>query len=230
MKKVVILQSNYVPWKGYFDLIAAADEFIVYDDVQFTKNDWRNRNLIKTPGGLQWLSVPVGQNISRRIRDVLIHDSGWQSKHWKTLHSNYVRARYFDEISEWLEPIYVSSSYDNLSLLNRTLIDAICGYLGISTTITNSWDYSLDGDKSGRLVSLCQQANANVYISGPAAKSYLDERLFREAGINVEWYDYSNYPSYPQLWGELVHGVSILDLLFNCGKKSEVYMNFGRQI
>lgn len=98
VKKIAILQSNYVPWKGYFDLIAAVDEFILYDDMQFTKNDWRNRNQIKTPQGVQWLTVPVGKDIHRRIRDVQLVD-GWQIKHWKTLESNYRRAAHFDAIA-----------------------------------------------------------------------------------------------------------------------------------
>jgi len=224
MKKIAILQSNYIPWKGYFDMIATVDEFILYDDMQFTKNDWRNRNLIKTPGGPQWLSIPVGQNINRCIRDVSIPANGWQEKHWKTLRANYARARYFDEVSSWLKPMYLDEPYRNLSVLNRSLIEAICGYLEVSTLISNSWDYDFGEGKSERLVRLCQQAGAEVYLSGPAARSYLEERFFEEAGIRVEWFDYSDYPVYPQLWGEFIHGVSILDLLFNCGKTSFQYM------
>ena len=109
VKKVAILQSNYIPWKGYFDLIAAVDEFILYDDVQFTKNDWRNRNKIKTPQGAQWLSIPVGQNISRRIRDVELPDTKWQLRHWKTIQSNYGRALYFEEVAAILSPTQRSS-------------------------------------------------------------------------------------------------------------------------
>ena len=174
MKKIAILQSNYIPWKGYFDIIAAVDEFILYDEMQFTKNDWRNRNQIKTPTGLLWLSVPVGKNISRRICDVEISDSRWQEKHWKSLQLNYSQASYFKEVSEWLEPIYRSGQHRYLSALNRTLIEAICDHLNISTTISNSWDYSLCEGKSERLVNLCQQAGADAYLSGPSAKNYID--------------------------------------------------------
>lgn len=226
MKKVAILQSNYIPWKGYFDIIAAVDEFILYDDVQFTKNDWRNRNQIKTPSGLQWLSVPVGQDISRRIRDVQISDYGWQTKHWKTLCANYARANSFDEVAGWLEPIYLVERHSNLSRMNRRLIEAVCTYLDISTVVKNSWDYELGEGQSERLVSLCLQAGASTYITGPAARFYLDERLFADAGIAVKWFDYSGYPRYPQLWGKFEHGVSILDLLFNSGKASSNYMKF----
>lgn len=227
MKKVAILQSNYIPWKGYFDLIGSVDEFVLYDDMQFTKNDWRNRNQIKTPSGLQWLSVPVGQDISRRIRDVQISDHSWQAKHWKTMLANYARAKKFDEVAEWLEPIYLGEQHSNLSQLNRRLIEAVCAYLDISTVIKNSWDYALGEGKTERLVNLCRQAGASVYLSGPAAKSYLDERLFADAGIQVDWFEYGGYTTYPQLWGDFVHGVSILDLLFNCGKAAPRHMKFG---
>ncbi|WP_346308588.1 WbqC family protein [Limnohabitans sp.] len=227
MKKIAIVQSNYIPWKGYFDLIAAVDEFILYDDVQFTKNDWRNRNQIKTPNGLHWLSIPVGQNIRRLIRNVDISDHEWQAKHWKTLFANYSRAKAFEDIAKWLEPIYMIEQHSNLSALNRRLIEQICSYLEISTIIKNSWDYELGEGKTERLVNLCRQAGANIYISGPAAKSYLDESLFSDAGVQVAWFDYSGYSAYPQLWGDFIHGVSILDLLFNCGKDSKNHMQFG---
>lgn len=220
MKKVAILQSNYIPWKGYFDLIAAVDEFILYDDVQFTKNDWRNRNRIKTPKGIEWISVPVGQNINRRICDVTLPNRGWQGKHWKTLQANYRRAPFFAEVAEVIEPLYKSHSYGGLSELNGVFIEAICRYLNISTKISHSWDYSLTEGRVERLVDICIKAGATHYISGPAAKNYLDESAFSSHGISVLWFDYSNYPEYPQLWGAFEHGVSILDLLFNCGRNS----------
>lgn len=226
MKKVAILQSNYIPWKGYFDLIAAVDEFILYDDMQFTKNDWRNRNLIKTPSGPQWLTVPVGQDIRRRIRDVAIPNSLWQRKHWAALQLNYGRTAHFKEIAAWLEPVYLGQTHVNLSALNRQLIVAICGYLGINTTIRNSWEFDLVEGRTERLVAICQQAGATEYLSGPAARAYMDEDMMRRAGIALSWFDYGGYPAYPQAWGEFNHNVSILDLLFNCGKDAVRYMRF----
>ncbi len=224
-KRIAILQSNYIPWKGYFDMIAAVDEFILYDDMQFTKNDWRNRNLIKTPQGVQWITVPVGQDIRRRICDVEL-TSVWQSKHWKTLHSNYRRAPFFDEVARWLEPLYMAETHTGLSQMNRKFMEAICQYVGIETRITNCWDYELLGDtaRTARLVDLCQQAGATHYLSGPAAKNYIEAQLFDDARIVLQWFDYACFPEYPQLWGEFVHGVSILDLLFNCGKSAHRYM------
>lgn len=226
MKKVAILQSNYIPWKGYFDMIAAVDEFILYDDMQFTKNDWRNRNKIKTPNGLEWLSVPVGQDIRRRIRDVVISDSHWQEKHFRTLAANYRRAPYFDEVASLLEPLYIKQKHQNLSALNRQLIETICTYLGITTKISNSWDYHLIAGKTERLADLCAQAGGAEYISGPSAKDYIQASFFSERNIKLSWFDYHGYPEYPQLWGEFVHGVCILDLLFNCGKGAPSYMRY----
>lgn len=204
-------------------MIASVDEFILYDDMQFTKNDWRNRNQIKTPQGVQWLSVPVGQNISRRIRDVLIDDR-WQAKHWRTLESNYGRAKYFEEISLWLKPIYIDESFSHLSQMNRRFIEAICNYLHIKTVISNSWDYKLGEGKTERLVDLCIQANATEYLSGPSAKNYIVEQNFSDKNIKLTWFDYANYPQYQQLWGEFTHGVTILDLLFNSGAASPKFM------
>lgn len=225
-KTVAILQSNYIPWKGYFDMIAAVDEFILYDDMQFTKNDWRNRNLIKTPSGLQWLSVPVGQDINRRIRDVQIPDNGWQHKHWKTLYTNYARAKYFHAVAEWLEPIYLEEKNLNLSKLNRRLIEAVCAYLEIKTVLTNSWDYRLAEGKTERLADLCEQAGGTEYISGPAARDYIDANIFANMGIELRWFNYDGYTEYPQLWGKFEHGVTILDLLFNCGTDARRYMRY----
>ena len=228
VKKIAILQSNYIPWKGYFDLIAAVDEFILYDDVQFTKNDWRNRNRIKTPKGLEWISIPVGPGISRRIRDVELPDSRWQEKHWKTLEANYRRASHFAEVASVFEPLYRQGSYSYLSALNREFIEVVCRYLGISTKIANSWDYDLVEGRTDRLVALAAQAGAHEYISGPSAKNYIDESAFASHGIKLTWFDYAGYPEYPQLWGGFSHEVTILDLLFNCGRDAARYMRFVR--
>lgn len=226
MKKVAILQSNYIPWKGYFDMIAAVDEFILYDDMQYTRRDWRNRNQIKTPQGCQWLTIPVkvkGKYL-QKIVETEIDDTSWTAAHWKAIFQNYKRARYFNEIAVWLEPLYMGGSYTHLSQVNRKFIEAICHYLGIETQITNSWDYTLADGKTERLANLCQQAAATEYISGPAAKDYIDESVFDALNIKVSWFDYAGFPEYPQLWGDFVHGVSIIDLLFNCGPNSNLFL------
>lgn len=228
MKKVAILQSNYIPWKGYFDMIAAVDEFILYDDVQYTKRDWRNRNLIKTADGLKWLTVPVKVKgkYHQTIRDTEIDDNKWVDLHWKTLQSNYRRSPYFKEISSTLEPILCNVLYTHLSHLNQALIEWVCQYLSIPTKITISSDYILCEGKSERLASLCQQAKATEYVSGPSALDYIEESVFSDRNLKLTWFDYADYPEYPQLHGEYQHGVSILDLLFNCGPDSPKYMKY----
>ncbi|WP_312703802.1 WbqC family protein [Stutzerimonas nitrititolerans] len=226
MKKVAILQSNYIPWKGYFDMIAAVDEFILYDDMQYTRRDWRNRNQIKTPQGLQWLTVPVlvKGKYHQKICETEIDGTNWMAAHWKALAQNYRRAPHFAEIASWLEPLYLAEPFTHISQSNRRFIEAICTYLGIKTTITNSWDYTLLDGKTERLADLCVQAGGTDYISGPTAKDYIDENVFSDLGIKLTWFDYVGYPEYPQLWGEFTHGVTILDLLFNCGKDAPRYM------
>lgn len=227
MKKVAILQSNYIPWKGYFDMIAAVDEFILYDDMQYTRRDWRNRNQIKTPQGVVWLTVPVKVKgkFNQSIRETEINGDSWREQHWKSLCANYRRAPHFAEVAKVIEPLY-QTPYRTISEVNRAFIEAICGYLGITTKISNSWEYQLIEGKTERLVDLCRQAGAAEYISGPSAMDYIQPQFFEEAGIKLSWFDYEGYPEYPQLWGEFTHGVSILDLLFNCGKSAPNFMRY----
>jgi len=226
MKKVAILQSNYIPWKGYFDLISNVDEFILYDEMQYTRRDWRNRNKIKTPQGLQWLTVPVKSkgNYLQKIYEIEIDGQSWSENHWKSLVQNYKNAPYFLEIKAWLGPIYNDMTFTHISNLNRYLIDAICSYLKIQTKITSSLEYSLIDGKTERLVDLCRQANGSHYVSGPSAKKYINQEFFTNYSIALCWFDYDNYQVYPQLWGNFIHEVTILDLLFNCGDKSINYM------
>jgi hypothetical protein len=227
-KKIAILQSNYIPWKGYFDMIAAVDEFILYDDMQYTRRDWRNRNQIKTPQGVKWITVPVKVKgkYYQKIKDTEIDGSDWASTHWNALAQNYRKAPYFEEVAAWLKPLYTENSYTHLSVLNRTFIEAICHYLGIKTLISNSSDYTLVDGKTERLADLCAQAGGTEYLSGPAAKEYVEENIFNKSGIALTWFDYAGYPEYPQCWGEFVHGVTILDLLFNCGKDASRNMRY----
>lgn len=228
MKKVAIVQSNYIPWKGYFDMIAAVDEFIIYDDMQYTRRDWRNRNQIKTPQGTQWITVPVlaKGKYHQKICETRIGNGDWANTHWKAISLNYGRAPFFAQVAAWLKPLYFDETFTHLSQLNLRFIEEICAYLEIKTAITNSSDYGLADGKTERLADLCIQAGGTEYISGPAAKDYIDEKIFSDLGIKLTWFEYAGYPNYPQLWGEFVHGVSILDLLFNCGKESPRYMRY----
>lgn len=227
-KRVAILQSNYIPWKGYFDMIASVDEFILFDDMQYTRRDWRNRNQIKTPQGVQWLTVPVKVKgrYHQSIRETELDGTAWAEAHWRSLAQNYSRSRCFQEVAEWLQPLYLEGAFDHLSQLNRALIEAVCSYLGIATVISNSWDYVLADGKTERLADLCRQAGGRIYVSGPAARDYIEPGVFAAAGVELSWFDYAGYSEYPQLWGNFVHGVTILDLLFNCGRDAARYMRY----
>ncbi|WP_040262173.1 WbqC family protein [Pseudomonas massiliensis] len=230
MKAVAILQSNYIPWKGYFDLIARVDEFVLYDDMQYTRRDWRNRNQIKTPQGAQWLTVPVRVKgrYFQTINETEIEGAQWAEAHWKALCQNYRRSPYFNDIAQWLEPIYREQQHSHLAALNRRLIEAVCSYLQIGTRITLSSDYTLIEGKTERLADLCRQAGGDIYVSGPAARSYIDASVFTSQGIELQWFDYAGYPEYPQLWDGFIHAVTILDLLFNCGPEAPGYMRYVR--
>jgi len=225
-KKIAIVQSSYIPWKGYFDLIGSVDEFILYDEMQFTRRDWRNRNLIKTPTGLHWLTVPVISKgkFTQKISETKIDGVDWAGAHWKTLSANYRRSKYFHSIADWLGPLYLDGRYDSLSELNFKFLQMICQYLELETKISFSSDYYSVPGKSARLAALCVAAGGGEYISGPSARDYLDEKEFFDRGLKIFWFSYDGYEKYPQQWGEFVHGVSILDLLFNCGPDSRKYM------
>lgn len=226
-KSVAIIQSNYIPWKGYFDIIAACDEFILYDDRQFTKRDWRNRNQIKTAKGLSWLTIPVEVKgkFHQTIRETRVSDHHWAEKHFNTLRHNYHLAEYFSslekEVKMWYEQ---TSKMELLSDINFYFIKSICEKLQISTPIKFSEEFQVGGDKSQRLMELCKKTNATEYISGPKAKTYLDEKLFSEAGIGIRYFDYNGYKEYPQSFPPFTDHVTILDLLFHTGNKARNFL------
>ncbi len=232
MKKIAILQSNYIPWKGYFDIIGLVDEFILYDDMQYTRRDWRNRNQIKTTGGLQWLTIPVDTKgkFYQKINETRVTGSQWTSDHWKAIRYSYAKAPYF----KVYEPLFASlyeraAGMEMLSQINHLFLTEICAVLGIGTRITWSSDYTLAEGKTERLAALVRSAGGDYYLSGPAAKDYIVDEVFENAGIELAYMDYAGYPEYPQLHGEFTHNVSILDLLFMTGPKAPEYMKFPRR-
>jgi hypothetical protein len=225
MKRVAILQSNYIPWKGYFDIIRLSDVFVVYDEVQFTKNDWRNRNKIKTAKGLEWLTIPVRQvHLHQKINETELTTDAWVRKHWNSLATNYARAEFFQDLKAPIQNLYDSAPPGNLSSVNMHFIRGICSLLGITTPIVDSSSLGLSGDRNGRLLDAVRQLGGTHYISGPAARDYLDVPAFSNAGIEVVWMDYSGYPEYTQLFPPFHHGVSIIDLLFNTGRRAPLYL------
>lgn len=225
MKTVAISQSNYIPWKGYFDFINRVDEFILYDEVQYTTRDWRNRNRIKTPHGLKWLTIPVGGNNRQRIDETEIADEEWYENHWKTIFHMYNKAPHFDQYSEKIQSLYEDcSQFTMLSDVNHHFLTGLKKLLNIDTPLSWSTDYDSEEGQTMRLVSICKQAGANAYVTGEAARSYLDEALFNEHGIEVIWMTYDGYQEYPQLHGDFEHSVSVIDLVFNTGNDAREYM------
>jgi hypothetical protein len=229
-KRVAIIQSNYIPWKGYFDIINLVDEFILYDDRQYTRRDWRNRNLIKTDRGLRWLTIPVQAKgrYTQRIDETIISDHTWPERHWKLLQHAYSGAPHFRTYRDAIGELYADSHEERLSDINRRFLASISRLLEIETRFTSCTDYEAEGERTARLVSLCRQAGAGEYLSGPAGQAYIDESQFQAAGIRLMYMDYSGYPEYPQLHGGFAHGVSIVDLLFNAGPAAHRFMkSFG---
>lgn len=225
-KSIGVVQSNYIPWRGYFDLVNSVDEFVLYDDAQYTRRDWRNRNAIKSQNGLSWLTIPVQikGKYSQKIKDTVVADDKWANDHWRSIIHNYSRASYFSEYRETFQDLYLGAQNKLLSQINYRFIVAICGMIGIGTTVRWSMDFDLAGDKTERLVSLCKQAGATTYVSGPAAQAYLNQDLFRQEGISVSFMDYSGYREYSQRYPPFQSQVSIIDLIFNEGPHATEYM------
>lgn len=225
-KRIAISQSNYIPWKGYFDIIRGVDAFVFLDDVQYTRRDWRNRNLIKTRSGLKWLSIPV--NVKGQytipIKDVHTADSEWRASHWRQIAEAYNKSPYFSELKGHFENLYLNDNESNLSLINFKFIRLINSLLGIQTPLHWSMEFNAPEEKTERLVHICKTLQADQYISGPAAKAYLNVDLFASNGIQVQWADYSGYPEYKQLYPPFEHGVSIIDLLFNEGTQIKHFL------
>lgn len=219
--RVAILQPNYIPWRGYFDFFKLCDTFVFYDDVQYTKNDWRNRNLIKTPDGVQWMSIPVN-DVGRMskgllIRDVTMHQNEWQTRHLNLVDANYRDAPYYGEIRQMLAEAYAEER-ESLHRLCKALIAKVNDYLGIKTRMLSSSDLGFqDLAPTDRLVAICRHLGATEYLSGDAARDYLEVEKFGD--IRVLWHRYHER-AYPQLWGDFVSRVSIVDTLMNCGPKT----------
>ena len=226
---VAIVQSSYIPWKGYFDLIAASDMFILFDDVQFTKRDWRNRNRIKTASGAQWLTIPVVSKgkYAQDIDEVLIADKGWAEKHWRSIANAYAAAPFFKRYAAPIRAAYEEAAgLDSLSAVNRLFLEQICSLLDIVPEFHNARDLNAEGRKTDRLVDLCRKAGARAYLSGPSARSYMEPEAFARAGVELHYMDYTGYPDYAQLHGDFDPYVSVLDLLFMTGPDALDHMKF----
>lgn len=222
--KVGIIQSNYLPWRGYFDFIKSVNLFIIHDDLQYTKLDWRNRNKIKTANGLAWISVPVKYHRKAQLicETEIDYSQKWQNSHINKFKGNYIKAPFFKDAMETLKESF-SYADTSISELNIRLIKLICAYLKITTPIALSRDYTVTGAKTERLIKLLKKVGASIYLSGPLAKGYLDENLFRENGIGLEYKTY-DYEPYPQLWGDYIETVTVLDLIANTGPNARKFL------
>lgn len=223
--KVGVIQSNYVPWRGYFDFIASVDLFVLYDDVQYTKNDWRNRNKFRfTSGDTKWVTVPVQPGrFGKLVNETLVDStSNWRTAHLNSFKENYKRAPHFDEAYKLYESC-LSFESEFLSQINENAIRKICAHLGIATQIVRSEPYALTGSKNDRLLDLLHKVGATTYLSGPSAESYLDKSLFRSHGIELEFKSY-DYLSYPQIHGKFDGAVSVLDLIANTGREARGFL------
>lgn len=219
MTTVVVSQSNYLPWKGYFDLVSRADKLILLDDVQFTRRDWRTRNRIKTPTGVQWLSVPVSIPNGRlsSISEVATSGTAWIDEHLRAISLNYRRAPFFEEVFTTIEAA-IRSAPAGLSELNEGLLRTLLEYMDIRLEVSASRGPMRLMDPSARIAALVAGADGTTYLSGPAAMAYLDVDAFKERGISVEFMAYPLYPEYEQVWPPFRHDVSIVDVLFHLGK------------
>ncbi len=216
-----VLQPGYLPWLGFFDQLHRSDVFVFYDDVQFDKHGWRNRNRIKSPAGPQWLTVPVYHKGLGwpAINEVEIDNtSTWARKHVGTIRQYYSKAKYREQYLPALEALLLRP-WKRLVDLDLAVIALMAEWLGLVRRVTRSSELGILGERSERLLKLCQHFGATRYLSGNSAKSYLDIDLFMKHGIQVEWQDYS-HPAYPQLHGDFVPFLSTLDLVLNCGPDS----------
>ncbi|MEK7543870.1 MAG: WbqC family protein [Patescibacteria group bacterium] len=222
--KIAILQPSYIPWLGYFDQINRVDTFIFYDDVLYTKNDWRNRNKIKTPSGVSWLTIPV--TIKNRlkdyllIKDVMIIDPNILKNHLKTIEFNYKKSPFFQDFYSTIAPIF-NTEYHLLADLSIDIIKTVCEYIGLKgKNLLRSSDLGIVGtNPTDRLINLCKKFEATNYLSSDNSKNYLKEKMFEENDIILEYQKYS-HPRYKQSWGDFVPYLSIIDLIFNEGPKS----------
>ena len=224
----VILQPSYIPWRGYFHQIWKADCFIFYDDVKYDPRGWRNRNRIKTPQGVKWLTIPVYSKGLRAegtlIKDVRIcPDTQWQDKHRRAIEHSYSKAPFFGAYMPLLESFY-DARWEFLSEMTIQLSMALAWELGVRRTrFLRSSTLQAEGNKTNRLLNLLKKVGATHYITGPSARTYLEEEKLRDAGISVEYMTY-DYPKYTQLYPPYAAEVSILDLLFMTGPGAMQFM------
>jgi len=227
-RTLVVLQPGYLPWLGFFDQMRRSDVFVYYDDVQFDKHGWRNRNRIKSPAGPMWLTVPVqrtGLQTTRVVDALIDRTTAWARKHVKSIRQCYAKApfvhRYLPELEELLE-----REWTHIAALDLAVVDLMARWLSLRASLFRSSELGIGGDKSARLVNLCRHFGASRYLSGNAAQDYLETALFAQHGVAVEWQNFE-HPVYPQQHGAFVPYLSAIDLVLNCGDESASILERG---
>ena len=223
--RVAILQPSYLPWLGFFEQMHRSDQFILYDDVQFTRRDWRNRNRVRVLEGSAWLTVPVIQKnkYDQSLLETKIDNStSWKRKHLETIRCHYSKTPFFDMYFPWCEKVF-NSDWNFLLDLSLETIQYLKGELKINTTLLRSSELDESGSKTERLISICKQLGATQYLSGDSARNYISEKDFSDQGIELEYQEYQ-HPEYPQRYEGFVPFLSTIDLLFNCGDKSMEFL------
>ncbi len=217
---VAVHQPQYLPWLGYFDKMRRADVFCYLNDVQYKKNEWQNRNRIKTAQNWQWITVPVRYRFPEKINEVQINNTThWSKKHFQALITNYSRAPYFKAYISIFEDIF-SKEWELISELNVYLIERLRSVLDIQEkrTVISS-DLNLRNDPTDRLIDICKALGADTYLAGQGGADYMDLERFKKNGLKLIIQEF-NHPIYPQLFKDFQPHLSVVDLLFNCGLES----------
>jgi hypothetical protein len=217
---VSVHQPQYLPWPGYWDKMARSDVFVILDNVQFKKNEWQNRNRIKSETGWQWLTVPVLHSFGQKINEVHVdHKRDWRRKHRNAIRLCYAKAHFFKEYEGiLLGPL--DEQWEKLAMLNTHYIRIIKNLLGIKTKLLLASELGkMPEEPTERLTAICRELGADTYLSGNGARGYLDVEKFDLEGMGVMFQDYAP-PIYPQRFSDFVEGLSAIDIIFNCGEKS----------
>jgi hypothetical protein len=227
--RVIITQSNYIPWKGYFTSMRKATHFVIYDDAQYTKRDWRNRNKIITQSGPSWLSIPIDVKgkFHQKINEAKINNHSWNVDHWNKIEHSYRKSPFYQEYSKHFKDLYLKELKNVVYLtdVNNIILKKCIALLGIDIQVLDSREFDIRGGKTEKLINICNDLQAKEYFTGPAAKGYIEEDLFMKNNIKLSYYDLENFPVYQQKWDGFDHKVSILDMFFNLGDDTIKYFN-----
>lgn len=217
--RVTIHQPQYLPWLGYLDKIDQADLFIALDSVQFKKNEWQNRNRIRTEGGCQWVTVPVLHRFGQLVKDVQVNQTvNWQRQHQHAIEMHYGQAPFRDRYLPELLSLY-AMPWERLHELNMRVIRWLLRAYGITTPVRCASEWEAREEPTDRLIDLCHAVGASGYLSGPGGEQYLDVMRFDSSGLKLEMQQF-HHPIYRQVYEPFMPAMSAIDLLFCCGPEA----------